>query len=263
MKTRVIIGGMLSDKTAVVTGGSSGIGRGIGLVLADYGADVVVADNREEPRLDGTPTHEKIESETDADAKYVKCDVADPEAITEAIDVAESLGGIDVMVNNAAIAQPSDVDVNEARYDRIMDVNLKAVFFGTRIAGERMMNNDGGSIINIASIEGVRAFPDRPVYSTTRRGAGFMGSAFAGHFGEDGIRVNTIHPGLFETAMVTKDIPMANVPEMRKAILDNTPLNRMGEVEEIGKAVVFFASDLSSYVTGTELYVDGGQCATY
>lgn len=253
---------MLSDQTALVTGGASGIGRGICRTLADYGADIVVADVRERPREGGKTTVEVVEGETDATAKYVECDVATPDDIAVAIEATESLGSLDIMVNNAAIAQAVDAEVDEARYDRIMDVNLKGVFFGTRLAGERMRDADGGSIVNIASVEGVRAVAPRPVYSASRGAVSLLTGSFAGYFGDDDVRVNTIHPGAFETAMSTDDIPLMNA-EMREAILQQTPLGRVGDVAEVGKAVVFFASDLSSYVTGTSLPVDGGQCATF
>lgn len=254
---------MLEGKTAIVTGGSSGIGRGIARTLAERGADVIVADVREEPRQGGEPTPAVIEAETDATAEYVECDVADPDAIATVVEAADAYGGVDVMVNNAAIAQASDVEVDEEQYDRIMDVNLKGVFFGTRIAGERMGENGGGSIVNVASVEGVRAVPQRPVYSTTRGGVSLVSESFAGHFGAEGVRVNTVHPGLVETAMVTEDIPMANVDEVREAILRQTPLGRIAEAEEIGNVVAFLASDLASYVTGAEIVVDGGQCAVF
>lgn len=253
---------MLANRTAVVTGGASGIGRGIARSLAARGADVVIADVREEPRQGGTPTHELIEAETAAEAAFVECDVASPADIEQAVAVAEEAGGIDVMVNNAAIVQEDDTGVDETAYDRITDVNLKGVFFGTRIAGERMAAAGGGSIVNVASVEGVRAVPQRPVYSTTRGGVPLITEAFAGHFGPDGVRVNTIHPGLVPTAMVTDDIPIVGT-DAEDWVLQVTPLGRPAEPEEIGEVAVFLASDMASYVTGAEIVVDGGQTATF
>lgn len=254
---------MLTGQTAVVTGGASGIGRGISQVLAEYGADIVVADIGEQPRQNGIPTHERIESETDSRATYVASDVTDPSSIARALDAAEAMGGIDIMVNNAAVAQPVDADADEETYQRIMDVNFKGPFFGTQLAGRRMSKDGGGSIVNIASVEGIRAVGYRPLYSASRAAVEYVTASFAGYFGREGVRVNTIHPGPFETAMVTEDIQMLNDEDVREALLDQTPLGRVGDAEEVGEVVAFLASDRASYVTGVALPVDGGQCATF
>lgn len=252
---------MLDDKTAVVTGGASGIGRGIAMAMAENGADVVIADVRETPREGGDPTVDRIEAETDARAEYVECDVANPADIETAVEAADELGGLDAMVNNAAVAQAVDMDVDEAGFDRIMDVNLKGVFFGTRIAGEKLAENGGGSVVNVASPEGVRAVAQRPVYSSSRGAVPLLSASCAGYFGSEGVRVNTVHPGLTETAMVTEDIPLVG-SKWEEQILRQTPLGRLADVEEIGNVVTFLASDLASYVTGAELLVDGGQSTT-
>lgn len=253
---------MLQDKTAIVTGGASGIGRGIARTLADHGSNVVVADIREEPRQGGTPTHELIEDETDAAGAYVECDVSNPGDIEDVVEVAAELGAFGIMVNNAAIARTDDTDVTEAEYDRFMDVNLKGVFFGTRIAGERMAETGDGSIVNVSSVEGVRAVAQRPVYSTTRGAVPLVTESFAGQLGPEGVRVNTVHPGLVETAMVTDDIPLVG-SDIQEHLLRQTPLRRIGDASEIGNVVAFLASDMASYVTGAELVVDGGQTATF
>lgn len=253
---------LLEDRTALVTGGASGIGRGIARSAADHGADVVVADVREEPRQGGAPTHELVEAETDASAAYVECDVADPTDLESAVDAADAVGTVDLMVNNAAIARADDTAVDEAAFDRLLAVNLKSVFYGTRIAGRRMAAGDGGAIVNVASVEGVRAVAQRPVYSATRGAVAIVSAAFAGHFGRDGVRVNAVHPGLVETAMVTEDIPLVG-HDVQDWILRQTPLGRVADPSEIGDVVAFLGSDLASYVTGAELVVDGGQTATF
>lgn len=252
---------MLTDKTALVTGGSSGIGRGIARTMAAHGADVVIADVRETPREGGDPTAEVIEAETDARAEYVECDVTSAADVQTAVEAADELGGLDAVVNNAAVAQAYDVDVDEAGFDRIVDVNLKGVFFGTRIGGETIAENGGGSVVNVASPEGVQAVAQRPVYSASRGAVPLLSASFAGHFGDDGVRVNTVHPGLVETAMVTEDIPLVG-SEWEEGVLRQTPLGRLGEASEIGHVVAFLASDLASYVTGADLLVDGGQSTT-
>lgn len=253
---------MLENETCIVTGGASGIGRGIAHALAEKGADVIVADVRESPRQGGIPTHERIEAETDATARYVECDVTDPDELTAVVDVASERGGLDVMVNNAAVARADDTDVPEAAFDRLLAVNLKGVFFGTRIAADRLAETGGGSIVNVASVEGVRPVPHRPVYSTTRGAVPLITDSFAGYYGQAGVRVNTVHPGLVETAMVTEDIPLVGT-DTEEFVLRQTPLGRLGEPAEIGDVVAFLASDMASYVSGAEIVVDGGQTATF
>jgi NAD(P)-dependent dehydrogenase (short-subunit alcohol dehydrogenase family) len=223
---------------------------------------VVVADVREEPRQGGTPTHELVEAETDAEGAHVECNVANSADIEAVVEVATELGNFGIMVNNASVARTDDTDVGETEYDELFDVNLRGVFFGTRIAGERLGETGGGSIVNVASVEGVRAVAQRPVYSATRGAVPLVTEAFAGHFGGEGVRANTVHPGLVETAMVTEDIPLVG-SDIEEHLLQQTPLGRIAEAAEIGETVVFLASDVASYVTGAELVVDGGQTATF
>lgn len=253
---------MLDGHTAIVTGGTSGIGRGIAHSLANHGAEVVVADIREQPRQGGTPTHELINAETPASATFVNCDVSRSTDIEAVVETTVDRGSLDVMVNNAAVARTDDTDVTDPEFDDIMDVNLKGVFFGTRTAGAAMATTGGGSIVNVASVEGIRAVAQRPVYSASRGAVPLVTEAFAGHFGAEGVRVNTVHPGLVETAMVTDDIPLVGT-DAEEWILRQTPLGRLGEPGEIGDVVAFLASDLASYVSGAEIVVDGGQTATY
>jgi len=125
------MGQLLAERTAVVTGAASGNGRSIALSFADHGADVVVADVREHPREGGRPTHEVIEDDAKASATFVDCDVAEREDLETAVDAAEAFGGIDVMVNNAGILrETSFLDVSEAEYREVMDVNVGGVYFG-------------------------------------------------------------------------------------------------------------------------------------
>jgi NAD(P)-dependent dehydrogenase (short-subunit alcohol dehydrogenase family) len=147
---------LLSEKTAVVTGASSGIGRSIAQTFAEHGADVVVADVREEPREGGTPTHELIERDTDASAAYVSCDVSSLEDLKAMIDESDRFGGVDVLVNNAGIFRPEEyLEVTLDDYEQLMDVNVKGPFFGSQLAAERMIETDGGCIINVSSIAGL------------------------------------------------------------------------------------------------------------
>jgi NAD(P)-dependent dehydrogenase (short-subunit alcohol dehydrogenase family) len=185
--------------------------------------------------------------------------VANPDEIADVINVADEEGGVDIMVNNAAIVQEVDMDVDEETYDRIMDVNTKGVFFGTRLAANQMADSDGGSIINIASPEGYNAVAQRPVYSASRAAVPIISNACAGYFGPENVRVNTIHPGLVRTRMVIEDT--RHIPEgenREQEYIEATPLRKIGEPKEIGDVVVFLASDLSSNITAEEIVVDCG-----
>jgi len=139
-----------------VTGASSGIGRSIARTFAENSADVVVGDVRDEPREGGTATHELIERETDVSATYVECDVSKGDDLEAMIDEADQFGGVDVLVNNAGIFRPEEyLGVTPDDYEELMDVNVKGPFFGSQLAAERMIENDGGCIINVSSIAGL------------------------------------------------------------------------------------------------------------
>lgn len=161
---------MLSDRTAVVTGGSSGNGRQISLRFAEEGADVVVADVRDTPREGGEPTHERIPAETEARASFVECDVTNVDDFEAVMDAAEEFGGVDIMVNNAGIFRNDEfTEITEDEYDQTMDVNVKGVFFGAQAAAKRMLAADRtGSIVNLSSIGGLRGSGDFVTYCTSK-----------------------------------------------------------------------------------------------
>mgnify|MGYP000235864592 CR=1 FL=1 len=249
---------LLTDRTAVVTGGSSGIGRGIALELARQGADVVVADVREEPKEEGAPTHEAIAGETDREATFVHCDVSSVSDLEAAVDAAEEFGGVDIMVNNAGIWRPEDFfEVTEDEYEQLMDINMKGTYFGCQVAARRMVENGGGSIINLSSINGLFGNGGHPTYSVSKGGIALLTYSLAHGLGGEGIRVNAIHPGAINTKIGPEDAEATSEEQMEqlKAMI---PLGRQGEPEDIAGAAVFLASDLGSYVTGESLVVDGG-----
>lgn len=248
---------LLEDEIAVITGGSSGIGRGIALAFAEHGAKaVVVADVREDPKEEGLPTHEKIETETDADAAFVHCDVTDRDDLGVAMDAADEFGGVSIMVNNAGVWRAEDFfDVTEEEYRWLMDINLYGAFFGSQVAAERMAEGDGGSIINISSIAGLFGNGNWPTYSASKGGLTMLTYSLAHKLAEHDIRVNAIHPGGIET-MISGDQETSE--EEAAAFAQQVPLGRYGQPEEIGGAATFLASDLASYVTGESLVVDGG-----
>ena len=249
---------LLADRTAIVTGGASGIGRGIALALAEHGADVVVADIRTEPRTDDTtPTLEAIEDSTDARAVFAHCDVTEPDGFDAALEAADELGGLDVMVNNAGVSSDADfLTATHDDFDAIVDVNLRGVYFGCQAAGTYMLQHGGGSIINIASTAAERGYErsGAALYAGTKGGVRSMTFTVAEILGPE-VRVNAILPGFtLESGFASSGHDPAYI-EQRAA---ETALHRLGYPEDIGGAAVFLASDLSSYVTAETLLLDGG-----
>ena len=247
---------LLSDTAAVVTGGASGIGRGIAIEYAKHGADVVVADVREEPKEEGAPTHEVIEEETDRQATYVHCDVTSVEDVEDAVDAADAFGGIDVMVNNAGIWRPEDfLEVTEEAYAELIDINLKGVYFGSQAAAKRMIDGDGGSIINVSSVNGLYGNGGYPSYTASKGGVRMLTRSLAHGLGEHDIRVNTIFPGAIDTEIGPEESDTEGTIDQ---LLQMVPLGRQGQPVDIAGPAVFLASDLAAYTTGAELVVDGG-----
>jgi len=253
---------LLTDKTAVITGAMSGNGRAMARLFAEHGADVVVADIREEPREASVPTHELVEDETDARATYVNCDVTEKEDLVAAMDAADEFGGVDVMVNNAGIFRSEEFSsVTEDEFDQLMDVNVKGVFFGTQVAGERMADEDGGSIINLSSVAGLEGTGEYVTYCVSKGAVRLLTYSTADALGPDGVRVNAIHPGVIETAMTTEDVPIIGT-EQGEEFLESIPSRRFGQPGDVADAALFLASDLSSYVNGESLVLDGGMTSS-
>ena len=249
---------MLTDDVAVVTGGSSGNGRAIARRFAAEGADIVVADIQESPREGGEPTHELIEDETDANAAFVECDVTNVDDLESAVEAAEEFGGVTVMVNNAGIFHGEEfLEVGEDEFGRMMDINVKGVFFGAQAAAKRMVEADGGSIINLSSVAGLEGSGEFVTYCGTKGAVRLFTYSMAAKLGPDGVRVNAIHPGLIETTMTTDDFPIMGT-DAESEFLEAIPSRRAGQPEDVADAALYLASDLSDYVNGESLVVDGG-----
>jgi NAD(P)-dependent dehydrogenase (short-subunit alcohol dehydrogenase family) len=244
----------LDGKVAIVTGAAHGMGESEALIFAREGATVVVADL---DQAAGEQVAAKITG-NGGTARFARLDVAD-EGQWEAVvrDTVAAYGRLDILVNNAGISGSSGSDVTSTTlWDSIMDVNAKGVFLGMKHAVPAMRRSGGGAIVNISSISGFVG-QDRlhMAYNASKGAVRIMTKSGAVQYARDGIRVNSVHPGFMppmRTSTVSAD------PAWRKPVLDAVPLRREGRVEEVAHAVLFLASDEASYITGTELVVDGG-----
>ena len=253
---------MLHNDTAVITGAASGNGRAIARRFAEEGADIVVADIREEPRQGGTPTHELVADKYDVGAAFVETDVTDTDDLDAAVEAAEQFGGIDHMVNNAGVFRSEEfLEVTEAEYEFLMDINVRGVFFGAQAAARRLVDNGGGTIINISSVAGLEGSADHVTYTASKGAVRLLTYSLAAKLGPDGVRVNAIHPGLIETAMTTDDVPIFGT-EAEEQFLQMVPSGRGGTPEDVADAALYLASDLSDYVNGESLVVDGGMSSS-
>ncbi len=250
----------LDGKVAMITGAAAGIGLGTAKVLAQSGAAIALLDIDEAGGMDAAKEIERLGGV----AKYYQCDVTSNAACSRTTeDVANDFGRIDILVNNAGIAVRKNIlDLSEDDWDRSNDVNLKGVYLLSRHVIPHMIKNGGGSIINTGSGWSLKGGPDAVSYCASKGGVLNMTRAMAIDHGKDGIRVNCICPGDVDTGLLRGEAAQLGADEtefMREAA--NRPLNRVGVPEDVGKAVLFFAGDMSSWVTGAFLVVDGGGLA--
>ena len=222
-------------------------------IFAREGAKVVIGDISED---EGRAVEAQI-AEAGSQALFVRLDVTQESDWTNAVDLAVSrFGKLDVLVNNAGISSRAFTDdTGIDAWDKIMEVNSKGVFLGTRAAIPKMLEAGGGSIVNISSIMGlVGSAGGHPAYNASKGAVRIFSKAMAVRHGKDNIRVNSVHPG-FMPPMASG---IAYDQEQRRGSLEQTPLGREGRIEEVANAVLFLASDEASYITGAELAVDGG-----
>lgn len=247
----------LTGRHVLVTGASRGIGRSIALALARAGADVAVTARRS-PDLADTATAIRAAGRK---AVAIELDVRDAKRCRAAAEeAASSLGGLDVLVNNAGVEEvrPS-LDVDEALWEKIVDTNLKGAFFVAQAAARIMAGAGGGSIVNLCSLTSYVGIPTAVPYGASKTGLLGMTRALATEWAAAGIRVNAIAPGYFRTAMTEG---FYQSPAWREAMLGKIPQRRFGELDDLSGVSIFLASDASAYVTGQCIAVDGGYLAS-
>lgn len=242
----------LTGKTAVVTGGSRGIGRAICIELAKQGANVVVNYSGSEDKAKQVVS--EIE-ELGVKAIAIQANVADSAAVDAMMkQTIEVFGTLDILVNNAGITRDNLLmRMKEQEWDDVVDTNLKGVFLCTKAVTRQMMKQRAGRIINISSIVGVAGNPGQANYVAAKAGVIGLTKTCAQELASRNILVNAIAPGFITTEM-TDSLP----EELKEAMLKQIPLAKLGQPEDVAKAVVFFASDHANYITGQTLHIDGG-----
>ncbi|MEC9273723.1 MAG: 3-oxoacyl-[acyl-carrier-protein] reductase [Candidatus Neomarinimicrobiota bacterium] len=241
----------LSDKIALVTGASRGIGQSISMILAQNGAHVVCVSRNvnDVQSVADKITHQKF------NASAVSCDISDSNNVTELVkDIIEKHGRIDILINNAGITRDNLLmRMSEDDWNEVINVNLKAAFTAIKAASRSMIKQRSGRIINISSVVGLIGNAGQVNYAASKAGLIGMTKSVAREFASRGITANCIAPGYVETEMTNK-----LTDEVKSSLNEQIPLGRIGNVEDIAYAVAFLASDEASYITGQTLAVDGG-----
>lgn len=242
--------GKLENKVAIVTGGARGMGAAHVRRFVQEGAKVIFTDINEEGGL-------SLEKELEGKAKFVKQDVTKAEDWKRVVDEAEkTFGPVNILVNNAGISISKSIfEITEEEYRRLIDINQVSVFLGIKAVLPSMQKTGNGSIINISSINGLVG--GAVGYTDSKFAVRGLTKAVALQLAALGIRVNSVHPGVIETPMVTEGDAVEVIKEFAKHI----PLQRMAQPEEVTNLVLYLASDESSYSTGSEFVVDGGLTA--
>ncbi len=247
----------LENKVALISGGARGMGAAEARLFAGEGAKVVIGDVLEE---EGRRTEAQI-GEAGGECVFVRLDVTSEANWKEVVATAVTrFGRLDILVNNAGVsgrnvAQSAEVEI----WDQVMDINAKGVFLGTKAAIPEIRRAGGGSIINISSIYGIiGSSRGSAAYHASKGAVRLLTKSTAIQYASDGIRVNSVHPGAIATPMTEGAQVDA---DLNRWYLDNTPLGRWGEPEDVAYGVLFLASDESSFMTGSELVFDGGWTA--
>lgn len=250
--------GML-NKVAIVTGGSSGIGRATALIFAREGVKVAIAD------IDANRGEDVVQEvkQAGSDAIFVRTDVSDSANVEELVRrTVEAFGRLDFAVNNAGIGGPSAMtaDYTEADWRRVLDINLTGVWLCMKYQIPEMLKQGSGAIINVASILGQVGFANAPAYVAAKHGVLGLTKTAAIEYATQGVRVCAVCPGFIATPMI-EDAGMTEGSEMANAIAGLHPVKRLGTSEEVASLITWLCSDGASFVTGNAILVDGGYVA--
>ena len=246
----------LKDKVAIITGGSFGIGKATAVAFAREGAKLVLASRRKEP---GEKVAEEIRAQG-GEATYILTDVSKAEDVKRMIELTiDKYGKLDILFNNAGVRASivNVVDLTEEEFDRTIDIDLKGVFLCCKYAIPHMIENGGGSIINCSSTSAFVGQRLQGAYNAAKGGVELLTKCMAIDFAKHNIRVNTVCPSWVRTEMNREQLASFNEKDWEE-VTRLHPLGRIGEPEDVAPAVVYLASDESSWVTGSSLMVDGG-----
>lgn len=247
----------LNGKVAIITGGSSGIGRATAIAFAREGASVVVASRREDEGLETV----NLVKEAGSDGFFVKTDVAKQADIGAMVEkTVEFYGRLDYAFNNAGVEQVQTplLEQTEEDFDRIININVKAVWLCMQHQISQMLKNGGGAIVNMSSAAGLIGVSGAPIYVASKHAVLGLTKSVALEYAKQGIRVNAVCPGVVETDLFER---FASNPQFRERIMAMHPIGRAGKPEEIAGGVVWLCSDQASFVTGQSLTLDGGLVA--
>ncbi|MBR9911803.1 MAG: SDR family oxidoreductase [Gammaproteobacteria bacterium] len=249
----------LLNKVAIITGAASNpsLGRSIALRFAAEGAKLVITDIDEE----GLAQRQQELLDLGAEVLAMPQNVVDENRWQQVVDATvERFGRIDILVNNAGMVSMKPIcEYSAADYDLQMDVNIRSVFIGCQKVIPVMAKSGGGSIVNLSSVGGLKGIPNVSIYGIAKAGVRNFSKSVAMEYARQGIRCNSVHPGVIDTNI--QNVSRRENPEGFKAIGESIPVGRLGRPEEVADCVLFLASDESSYVTATELVVDGGLMA--
>ncbi len=246
---------MTNQKVAIITGGSSGIGRATAVALAKEGATVVIAARRAKESEETL----QLVKEAGGDGIFIKTDLGHEDEVKQLVELTVGkFGRLDYAFNNAGIeaTTKSFVDETPSIFDKVMSINVKGVWLSMKYEIPQMLKIGGGAIVNMSSIAGVIGFPQMPIYVASKHAVLGLTKSAALEYAKSGIRINAVAPGLIETDMLERAVDANS--QLRKQFDAVTPMGHIGKPEEIANAVVWLLSNKASFVTGHTLIVDGG-----